>query len=75
MNTTRHHIGATASEQMFFHGAPLAHVVLYYELARSKRLAQLLVSSRGGHRRFIEFCAAPLADSVPTPVLCPEVAD
>ena len=33
-------IGITASEQMFFGGAPLAHVVLYQELERVKLQAR-----------------------------------
>lgn len=34
--------GTTASEQMYFDGAPLAHVVHYYDRLRQERLQQSL---------------------------------
>jgi hypothetical protein len=43
-------IGTTPSELMFFHGAPLAHVVEYYEQERSRRQAKL--RGRGSAREY-----------------------
>jgi hypothetical protein len=43
--------GTTAAEQMFFAGAPLAHVVLYYELQRTKRIVRRLTVSGAGQQR------------------------
>lgn len=37
-----------AEEAMYFHGAPLAHVVLYYERMRAKRLGYIYPSRRPG---------------------------
>lgn len=38
--------GSSASEQMFFGGAPVAHVVLYYELLRTRRITELLCRNK-----------------------------
>ena len=40
MSATVANFGTTASEQMYFGGAPLAHIELYYEVLRRKRLAR-----------------------------------
>jgi hypothetical protein len=37
--------GTTASEEMYFDGAPLAHVVLYYDRKRDQRLANMRARS------------------------------
>ena len=36
----------TTSEQMFFHGAPLAHVLRYEQELRSERERRMLISGR-----------------------------
>jgi hypothetical protein len=39
-------LATTASEQMYFDGAPLAHVVLYYDKLRQEQLNRSLASVR-----------------------------
>jgi len=52
MTPTISSIGTTASEQMYFGGAPFAHIELYYEQLRRRRLARALHdASRQRHRQ------------------------
>jgi hypothetical protein len=39
----------SASEQLFFHGAPVAHIVEYEQRLREKRRQQALASTRRAH--------------------------
>jgi hypothetical protein len=39
------------SEQMYFHGAPLAHVVLYYEARQRKRIERRCKEASAHERR------------------------
>jgi hypothetical protein len=51
-------IGTTPSEQMFFGGAPLAHVVLYYDLQWRKRQARLREENKIRQHRQLIKCLA-----------------
>lgn len=53
-------IGTTASEQMFFGGAPLAHVVLYYELQSKKRRVRLRELNKIRQHQQLILCLAQL---------------
>ena len=46
MGSTAWPIGTTAAEQLYFDGAHVAHVVLYYDVLRRARLATVLGSGR-----------------------------
>jgi hypothetical protein len=48
------------SEQMYFQGAPLAHVVLYYEVRKVERIEKSIRGVATRERRFAARILAPL---------------
>ena len=63
-------IFTTPSEQMFFGGAPVAHVVLYYERSRDERLAKLRpAGSAREYRRTVDWLASMERERRCTPPL------
>lgn len=62
MTTMSSRFGSTASEQMFFGGAPLVHVVLYYEIQRRRRLTRSLHRNTSQQHRPLMRCLEPRCD-------------
>jgi hypothetical protein len=59
------HLWMTPSEQMHFEGAPVAHVVLYYDWLRDRQRVRVLQTvSKRRHRQLIRSLAAARASSL-----------